>query len=79
MVGPDRPGRRLAVVGECAASARLAQWARDCDVIVHTASSRVRMWTAAQRVSVLVVTFLHFWRVCIAMPDHGCLGPQADA
>ncbi|KAK9827696.1 hypothetical protein WJX81_001407 [Elliptochloris bilobata] len=40
VVGPDRPGRRLAVVGECAASAGLAAWARDCDVIVHAAASR---------------------------------------
>ena len=43
VVGPDRPGRRVAVVGECAASASLTRWAHDCDVIVHTASSRVRM------------------------------------
>lgn len=41
VVGPDRPGRRLAVVGECASSAGLVRWARDCDVIVHAAASRV--------------------------------------
>lgn len=42
VIGPDRAGRRLAVVGECADSSGLARWARDCDVIVHAAASRVR-------------------------------------